>query len=186
MAGLGFLKAFFGIYEKEEIPCTTTTEAPTTTVEETTTAALSEETITTTAAWTEAPTTTTTTTTRTSTAAWTEKVSTTTAGWSEEPTTMELQWSEWSECKECVDVMRQRTKGNEEESEMCFQQEDMATVLIGGCSDKVAVNENLVYHPEKLDCGISDSPFQSCGEQAGAFLNDSVVICGTEDKSGNL
>merc|ERR1719239_1065522 len=67
------------------------------------------------------------------------------------------------------------------------EQEDLATVLIGGCSDDIKDPElhlPMAYHPQTLTCGIPNSPFTSCVRQAGAFINNSVVLCGPEDESG--
>ena len=96
-------------------------------------------------------------------------------------------WSEWSTCNE-GDVQRFRTKGTDKETELCLKQEDLATVLIGGCAVDIIDPElhlPIAYHPQTLTCGIPNSPFTSCVRQAGAFINNSVVICGQEDKSGN-
>jgi len=64
-----------------------------------------------------------------------------------------------------------------------LKQENFATALIGGCSNEHPVPETVPYHPQSLSCGIPNSPFTSCGKQAGAFINDSVVVCGSDNNS---
>merc|ERR1719239_139203 len=64
-----------------------------------------------------------------------------------------------------------------------LKQENFATALIGGCTNEHPVPETVPYHPQSLSCGIPNSPFTSCGKQAGAFINDSVVVCGSDNNS---
>ena len=65
------------------------------------------------------------------------------------------------------------------------KQENLATVLIGGCTHEHPVADTVPYHPKSLSCGIPNSPFTSCGKQAGAFINDTVVVCGSDNNSDN-
>merc|ERR1719193_1772569 len=58
------------------------------------------------------------------------------------------------------------------------EDEDFATVLIGGCDNDIGIKDSEIYSPNFESDIIPASPMLTCTKAAGAFYNGSVVICG--------
>merc|ERR1719193_234458 len=58
------------------------------------------------------------------------------------------------------------------------EDEDFATVLIGGCDNDIGIKDSEIYSPNFESDIIPASPMPTCTKPAGVFYNGSVVICG--------
>merc|ERR1712180_84869 len=58
------------------------------------------------------------------------------------------------------------------------EDEDFATVLVGGCDNDIGIKDSEIYSPNFESDIIPASPMPTCTKPAGVFYNGSVVICG--------
>merc|ERR1712180_401249 len=58
------------------------------------------------------------------------------------------------------------------------EDEDFATVLVGGCDNDIGIKDSEIYSPNFESDIIPASPVPTCTKPAGVFYNGSVVICG--------
>merc|ERR1711962_1974537 len=58
------------------------------------------------------------------------------------------------------------------------EDEDFATVLVGGCDSDIGIKDSEIYSPNFESDIIPASPVPTCTKPAGVFYNGSVVICG--------
>merc|ERR1711962_994951 len=58
------------------------------------------------------------------------------------------------------------------------EDEDFATVLVGGCDNEIGIKDSEIYSPNFESDIIPASPMPTCTKPAGVFYNGSVVICG--------
>merc|ERR1712180_444509 len=65
------------------------------------------------------------------------------------------------------------------------EDEDFATVLVGGCDNDIGIKDSEIYSPNFESDIIPASPVPTCTKPAGVFYNGSVVICGgVKDSQG--
>merc|ERR1712180_8231 len=58
------------------------------------------------------------------------------------------------------------------------ENQEFATVLVGGCDGDLGIKSSEVYSPNYASSIIPSAPFTTCVKPAGVYYNGSLIVCG--------